>query len=365
MHKSLLATAVATALVATSVLAGGGALASSASSITPGVDSAHHPGSGHSSSGRFLVWSRFDDFETGTARLVVSNERATKVVPISHPPQGSQDVDPRISPNGKHILFERDLPDRSAAMIINVDGTGEREIDLDCSSPCVGTNTPAWTPDGKHLLYDRVTGPFDDEGNAASALLWIADLNGNHQRRFTAAGHDETTEETNPHFAPAGYIIVLHVRRDTRVAIFKLRLDGTHPQQLTPWELDADLADVSPARYGPTKNLVVFETYGHGVSETATVGPAVATLPASCQSVADCTSKTRYLTSPTALPEQNFNPTFSPDGRQIAWVRFVPAENSITGDIWKMRWDGSHKRPISLDPRFEFRPAWGRVRNGA
>jgi len=70
-----------------------------------------------------------------------------------------------------------------------------------------------------------------------------------------------------------------------------MRPDGTHVHQLTPWRLDGDTADLSPATHGPTKDLVAFETFGHGAPEGAQSD--VATVPATCGSLADCTSKIR------------------------------------------------------------------------
>ena len=96
---------------------------------------------------QYLVWSRFDDFKTGTARLVIT--RHGRVVPLTHPPAGAQDIDPRISPDGRSVLFERDLPD-SQAWIVGIDGRGEHQLKLGCTAPCAGTNTPSWTPDGRH-----------------------------------------------------------------------------------------------------------------------------------------------------------------------------------------------------------------------
>lgn len=196
--------------------------------------------------GGFLVWSRFDDFETGTARLVVAGVGGDRVTPLTHPAAGSRDIDPRISPDGRRILFERDTPEVSQAWMIGVDGRDEHQIDLGCVDPCAGTNTPSWTPDGRHLLYDRVSGPFNEAGDAASALLWKADLDGGHNVRFSEPGLDLSTEETDASFAPAGYMIVLHGLPNGHSAVFRLRADSTHPRQLTPWSLAAAGGQLQP-----------------------------------------------------------------------------------------------------------------------
>jgi Tol biopolymer transport system component len=308
---------------------------------------------------QYLVWSRFDDFETGTARLVIT--RRGRVVPLTHPPAGTQDIDPRISPDGRSILYERDLPDTSQAWIIGIDGRGEHQLDLGCSAPCAGTNTPSWMPDGRNILYDRVSGPFNSNGDAASANLWKFDLRTHRNTRFSYAGLNPTTEETYPTFAPAGYLIVLHGRQDGHSAIFRERLNGTHPRQITPWALDADLPRVSSARTGPGHDLIVFETYGHGAPPGLGHGQQVATVPATCGSLARCTRKIRYLTQ-SPLPAEDFNPAWSPNSRSIVYVHFTSSPPTVQGDMWIMGWNGQHKHPASQDDRFEFRPAWGGVR---
>jgi Tol biopolymer transport system component len=313
----------------------------------------------HRAHHQFLVWSRFDDFKSGTARLVIT--RRGHVVPLTHPPAGTQDIDPRIAPNGRRILFERDLPDTSQAWIIGIDGRGEHQLKLGCSAPCAGTNTPSWMPDGRHILYDRVSGPFNSNGDAASANLWKFDLKTHHNTHFSDVRLNPTTEETDPTFAPAGYLIVLHGRNDGHSAIFRERMNGTHARQITPWALDADLPRVSAARGGPSHNLVVFETYGHGAPPGLGHGQQIATVPATCRSLARCAGRIRYLTR-SPLPAEDFNPAWSPNGRSIVYVHFASTPPTIQGDIRIMGWNGKHKRPASRDKRFEFRPSWGRVR---
>lgn len=308
----------------------------------------------------YLVWTRITS-AGDAAPLVISDADGHHVRQLTHPPTGVLDIDARISPNGRWILFERDLPDRSAAGFVRADGTGERLLDLHCTDPCVGTNTPSWMPDGQHILYDRVSGPFDSTGDAASASLWKSNLYGGRQVPFSDPALDPTTEETDPTFTPDGHVIVVRGLRDLRTAVWRLNADGTHPHQLTPYSINADLPQASPARSGPSAGLVVFETFGSGVPDDATEGPSIATVPTNCGSIASCTAQIHYLTSRSAMPVQNFNPAWSPDGRQVIFVHAEFDLDQAVGDIYRMSARGGPQTPISTDPRFEFRPAWGQI----
>jgi TolB protein len=57
----------------------------------------------------------------------------------------------------------------------------------------------------------------------------------------------------------------------------------------------------------------------------------------------------------TASAGADFNPTFSPDGRQIAWWKLRFGQ----GDIWVMNADGSGQVNVTTTPgAFEGFPDW-------
>lgn len=307
------------------------------------------------------AWSRYDDSTENTARLVIEFGHDGPVHVLTHPPRGGQDINPMISPNGMEVLFERDQPDGTSTVgLIGIDGRGERVLDLGCTDPCAGTNDPAWAPDGRQIVYERVIGPFTGPNqDATSAVLYRSDMDGRHLVRLSEPGIDNTLEETHADFSPGGYLVVVRVKADgSASAIFRLRADGSHPHQLTPWDARADLPFASPATTGPTKDLVTFETEG----VQGSVASRVATVPATCGSLADCTGRLRYLTPATSLPDEHFNPAWSADGRRILSVHFSYVDpGPAVGDIESMRFDGTDRRSVSTDPRFEFRPIAGSV----
>lgn len=315
-----------------------------------------HPGA----RGTMIAWSRFVDLDFSAARIVIGRPNGGPVRELTHSSNGVQDIDPKFSPEGNRVLFERDLPDGTTqVVVVNVNGSGEHVLPLGCVDSCAVDVSPTWAPDGRHVYFTRVMGPFDQVNESAtSAVLWRARLDGHDLTRISPPGIDGAYEDYLATFAPDGYMVFLRLRNaDIKSAAFRRDRDG-HIAQVTPYRLDADELSVSPATTGPSKNLIVFETYGHGAPEG--VAPAVATVPARCGNAKQCSQAVRYLTSPHSLPDQHFNPAWSPDGRQIAFVRFsFVAPGPAVGDIWRMDWNGKNRHPVSTSPLFEFRPAWG------
>jgi hypothetical protein len=100
----------------------------------------------------------------------------------------------------------------------------------------------------------------------------------------------------------------------------------------------------------------VFETIG-GPPENVTTN--IATVPASCAPLSESRKRIRYITDIEHGPRESFNPSWSPNGKRIASTKFKGGERCCVGDIYTMRADWSHRRPVSTSPRFEYRPDRG------
>lgn len=320
----------------------------------------------HDGRGERIAWSRYT-LDFGAMQIVSARPDGSDLRVLTNAAAGTFDLDPKWSPDGSRLVFERDLPDGSAQIVVmRADGGGQRVLDTGCTAPCELDVSPAWAPDGHQVVFTRVIGPFDKPGESAtSAVLWIAAEDGRGARRLSQPGIDGTYEDYQAHWAPDGtYIQFLRIRNEpSNSAVFRMRPNGTGVRQLTPWELDADVTDLSRTTSGPSKDRVVFETYGHG-------GQAqnIATVPTTCQTLASCAARIRYVTANAADGATNStNPAWSPDGSRIAIAEWtVPAPGSTDdvdwfSDIFTIDPDGGNRRLVSQTAAWSLRPNWGVV----
>jgi Tol biopolymer transport system component len=310
-----------------------------------------------------IVWTQVLDSNFTTARLVSARPDGSGFRVLTHPGPKRFDIDAVVSPDGRQVLFERDLPSgRSVLGMVGASGGRVHIVPVRCTDPCAGLDIPGWAPGGRRVVFTRVIGPFDGPSQSArSAVLYTARLDGSGMRRLSQRGIDGAYEDYHARFDASGrHLIFLRLRnRDVKSAVFRMRRDGSDIHQLTPWRLDADVPDLSLATHGATRNLVVFETFGQGPPKGSEQD--IATVPATCRPLAACIHQIRYVTHNGAGPHTSFNPSWSPDGQRIAFTQALfPTGKPPVGDIWTMRPNGRDWRKVSRSPRFDFRPDWGR-----
>ncbi|MFE4469074.1 TolB family protein [Leifsonia sp. NPDC056824] len=281
------------------------------------------------------VWSRVSDSGTST-HLALYDFASHRVRQLTHPPDLSVDYGPRVSPDGRYVLFGRATGSlRFEVRVIGLDGRGERRLDDGSRLAPDGPTHPVWAPDGHHVIYTMQTG--DRRGE-----LWQTDLAGAIHIRITAGSPGFS--QSAPTFAPAGYRVVLAHDPTGRTALFREDRDGSHSVQLTAWSLGVGIAHVSTARSGPTRDLLAF-----------TIGAQLATMPATCRSVAACYAKLRYV-APGRIA---FGVTWA-GGRAI--VFHDPTQGrGREGTLWALIWYGDRPVLRELPVTDHAEPTWRHI----
>jgi TolB protein len=127
-------------------------------------------------------------------------------------------------------------PRRSAAFILPAGGSGKP---LQITSPEVGhTYLHGWSPDGKKLVFTG--GRQGETGNYRN--LWSVDVDTKVETALTPPG----TLDDGPEYTPDGQYIYFNSVRTGTMQIWRMRPDGSQPEQVTFDEYNDWFPHISP-----------------------------------------------------------------------------------------------------------------------
>jgi Tol biopolymer transport system component len=162
------------------------------------------------------------------------------------PPNGAV---PRVSPDGKHVLFMRAVEGQPAGFIMDADGSNPRQLS---ASMMVGS----WLPDGKHLLGMQRTSRTDP------GRLIIASVDGSDTREVPRGALDPGYAEV---LADGKTILLASAKRDTAGHMVSLtwhtmNVDGSNARSLPMPEIAGRWLGLRPSRDGKRVAFVVADT---------------------------------------------------------------------------------------------------------
>ncbi len=302
----------------------------------------------------FIVWS--NRAADGSEHLVIARADGSHPRNLTTPAPDIKDADAQISPDGRWIAYQRDHGEVETIRLVHPDGRDDHALDLGCVDPCDAVASPTWLSK-RRIAFTRVVNGTPDP-DTGSVTLYTAQIDGQNVRRLSEPGTDGVYEDGYLRAAPDHSYLTFVRRRiaDESAALFRMAPDGSHRRQLTPYGLGIDINDLSTARQGPTKDLLVFDAGGRGDTTKSFVD--LGTVPATCRSLSDCTAKIRWLTDNASSGRRNGNPQWSPDGTSLVFTDRASAAET-NAEIWTMRYPESTRRRISTSPNFDYRPTWG------
>ena len=234
---------------------------------------------------------------------------------------------------------------------------------------------PSWSPDGARIA-------FSSNRNGGNYQIYVMDSNGKNIRRLTDGDYD-----WRPAWSPDGQWIAFHSRRgEEKAKIYVVAPDGTNLRKLAA---DIPSSDIEAA-WSPDSQRIAFASYQGGKSAEIYVMAANGTNhqrlthdevtdrePAwspdgskivfkveldedDIIAVIDNDGNNRKNLTEEVLNgvwESKTGPTWSPDGKTIAYVSGIPGRNDTA--IRLMTVDGVHlKRLGKLHNGVDYSPDW-------
>lgn len=264
----------------------------------------------------------------------------------------------------------RRTPDRSRnvrTVLIALAAAGAIAIGLwlvqrgDAVEDVVRDGAPGWSPDGKQIVF------YSERGGAAD--LFLADRAGANRRALTSTPADEG----GPVFSPDGQFIAYDSDAAGNFDVYVMRADGTGIRRLTShpsrdvspaWSPDGTRLVFMSARENPEFDIYEMDTNGGSVRRLTQGGsnwfPQYAPDGSRIamhvmRDVHTLDTRTNTLQRLTQDPQNGMHPSWSPDGRQIA---FMSWRNGRT-EIFLMNADGSDQRlTISMPDGDAVDPRW-------
>jgi Tol biopolymer transport system component len=239
------------------------------------------------------------------------------------------DDDPIVSPDGRHIAFERyvDGPhgDRRDIYAMRSDGTHVHRLTHRRSNSA----SPAYSPDGSRIAF------IGGEGHHSE--IYMMRPNGSHVRPLTHTPRSHYSSRVA--YSPDGrrIVYVYSIKRDESYQLRVMNADGSHQRVI----LRSGKFPENPT-YSPDGRSIAFDMYReNGLYMMRANGAGV-----------------RRVTNPRDHGADVY-PSFSPDGDRIAFERSREAYPDFHDDIYTVRVDGTGIRRLTTNRAFDEEPDWG------
>jgi Tol biopolymer transport system component/DNA-binding winged helix-turn-helix (wHTH) protein len=308
-------------------------------------------------SGRYEIYVR--PLEPGARELQVTND-------------GRQNIHAAWSPDGRYIAYYSLA--KGGIYVIPALGGPARQVTT------YGSN-PAWSPDGKRIAFqvDGAVALGLTDFVSRQTSIWVVPSDGGTPKQLTSTVAIPGSH-VFPSWSPDGQrvLFTLALRRG-RTQLYSIRADGSNarpepvqarsflqgmyaPDMRSIYAVALTANDFGIWRFPldggePVEVIRTGQNVPRDLAMSAN-GKRMAYVASSMTSnlwsvPVDGASEPKPLMRETSF--RNTLPTFSPDGRRIA---FFNRRRGTEGDIWIMNADGSDPQPATIHPDVDFMPSW-------
>ena len=223
----------------------------------------------------------------------------------------------RNRPNEAHVQVEDEL------WVARADGSQAKRL----TARAAHESAPAWSPDGKHIVFVRST------GTRSRSSLWVISARGRGARRLTSGSID-----LQPSWSRRGQIAFVRINPATyQSAIWLIRPNGTGLKRLR-----AGLRNVTRPVWSPVASRLLL-----------TDGRTLMTVDGNGRKRRTIARLGADARGSRVDPE----PAWSPDGRQVVFKE-TRARTTGRADLWIVNADGTQRRRLTTSPGSDSDPHW-------
>lgn len=228
---------------------------------------------------------------------------------------GSPRLSPRLSPDGKRIVFTSSAEPSPNIYSMNADGTDRKRLTNNFSD-----RSPSFSPDGKRIVWSASVASQGASGSSTRDQIWVMNADGSNQKALTSSAGGKYW----PSFSPDGQKIIFIGRGDGS-RISWMNLDGTG---LT--SIDQEISNAGSNYLSPDGAQIVFISKRDGGERVWLVG-------------ANGSNPICLTTPENSDFSAAFSSCFSPSGGQIAFTGI----RSHNAQIYVMNRDGSQQFAVT------------------
>ena len=299
-----------------------------------------------------VVYTADDDNDGNYAVVLrdLESRRVTTVLPADPVEKWIYD-DPELSPDGALIVLSTDRGSASfdeGIAVVGRDGTGFRRLtsppnSSDPAAPYAVDVSAAWSPDGKKVLFSRLTTNSSVTPPTVSSALFTVPAAGGAETAVAGAG-DGYTGDWSPNGTKIVFAAIVAGQESGPLTV--INTDGTGRTGLGPTgAMPAWSPDGTTIAYA---TVTAQDTDQARAEDTAQIATVAAT---------GGTQRTLAVTQPTSAPTVAEYPTWTPDSESILFDLYGYGSTAIPpGDLWAVDRQGVRAGRVTTTSGDEAQP---------